>query len=108
MWSLVFDLVVRLLHVPSFADRSMRSRCLPTILCGYIGPPLFVALPLLLQVFALLSVAAGLAVNYAKTLVINYSGQSNFTAKRRLVDATGIAQIGVARVGVHLGVLIGP
>lgn len=69
---------------------------------------LLVGLPLLLHVFALLSDAAGFSANYANTLVINYSDQSGFRLKRRLVEATGAAQISVARVGIYLGVLIGP
>lgn len=67
-----------------------------------------VGLPPVLHIFALLSAMAGLSVNNAKTLVINYSDQWNFHFKRMLVEATGAAQISVARVGIYLGALIGP
>lgn len=60
-------------------------------------------LPLLLRVFDVSAVAAGLAINFAKTLVVNYGARSDFRLKRRLVEATGIAQINVARVGLYLG-----
>lgn len=62
-------------------------------------------LPLLalLWVFDALPVAAGLALNDAKTLAVNYGHQSDFMFKRRLLETTGAAQVGVARPGVYLG-----
>lgn len=103
--TLVFEPGVRLLHAHLRGPMDEIS-----VFAGDIAATLarlFVGLPVLLRIFALLSAAAGLAVHYPKTLVINNTGQLDFVVTRRLVDATGFAEIVVARVGLYLGVLIG-
>lgn len=106
MWAWAFDLAAHLLRaqlrrplgeISVFAD-GIAAKLARLMAC----------LPPLSHIFALLSAAAGLSVNYAKTLVTNYSDQSKFHLKRRLVEVAGAAQISVARVGIYLGVLIGP
>lgn len=64
-------------------------------------------LPLLPRVFGLLAASAGLSVNFCKTVIVNYGERSDFTLERRLVEATGIAQIEVSRFGTYLGVIVG-
>lgn len=87
VWALVFDPSVRLLRTRMPGPRDELS---------------------VLALLCVFDVAAGLALNYAKSLVINYRCQSYFTLKRRLLSAIGGAQLGVARSGVYLGTPIGP
>lgn len=60
------------------------------------------------RVLHALRVAAGLVLNYAKTLVVNYGFQSDFVLKRRLLNATGAAQVVARSGGGSQGIPAGP
>lgn len=52
--------------------------------------------------------AAGLGLSESKTVVVNYSGQSEFAVRRMLCDIVGLGGAVVARVGTYLGLTLGP
>lgn len=106
VWALVFDPAVRLLRAQLRGPTDELSVFADDIAATLAR--LLAGLPLLFRVFGLLDVAAGLSVFFSKTVVVNYSGRSDFLVKRRLLEATGIAQIEVARMGTYLEVGIGP
>lgn len=53
-------------------------------------------------------VAAGFVLNYSMTLILKDGFISDFVLKRRLLNATRVAPVVVARSGVYLGPPIGP
>lgn len=106
MWALAFDSAICLLRSRLRGPRAEMSLFADDNR-GHAAHAL-VGLPPLLWVFDLLAAAAGLIGNYSTTLVVNYSGQASFLLKRRLLEAIGLARLGVARIGLYLGVLIGP
>lgn len=106
VWALIFDPAVRLLRarMPGLRDE------LAVFADDIAATSAEVATHLLalLRVFDALCVAAGLALNYVKTLVVGYGYQCDFVLERRLLGATGAAQLGVAPSGVCLGIPVGP
>lgn len=63
------------------------------------------AMPPILRVLRLMRFAVGLTLSNTKTVVVNYSSESNFAVKRILSELGGAIS---ARVGTYLGFTLGP
>lgn len=95
VWALVFDPAVRLLRQSMLGPHDDSSVFVDDI-AGMVAE-VFAHLPALLRVFDALWLAASLSLNDAKTSIVDYGYLSDFMLKCRLMDATRVAQIVVAR-----------
>lgn len=106
VWAIAFDPAVRRLRAAMPGPRDSLTVFADDIAATMLQ--VVTHLPALLRVFATLRLAAGLELNLTKTVVVNYGPTPDFVLKRRLLAATGVAQLLVRQVGMYLGLPIGP